>query len=205
MIGEIAKFNYLRNELKVNRELEESMLVEEELEFKEAYTAYLNLIYVQTDALPTMKDEAILDCIVDMVDAYCDFNYVYYGSLLKFLGTGTIFDYTQKQTLMSTIVTEILINHGCKIHEQFKKPLLDKAMSFVIEANEVKPLKKTKGKVAKGKDFRDPKEDIKELILDRGFNPDMDDVINKIKKQLEDASKPVVPINMADLPDNEGA
>lgn len=205
MIGEIAKFNYLRNELKVNRELEESMLVEEELEFKEAYTTYLNLIYVQTDVLPTMKDEDILDCIVDMVDAYCDFNYVYYGSLLKFLGTGTIFDYTQKQTLMSTILMETLINHGCKVHLQAEKPLLDKAMRFVIEANEAKPLKKTKGKVTKGKDFIDPKEKIKDLLVERGFNPDMEDVINQIKKQVEEAMQPANVVNMADLPTDEGA
>jgi len=199
MITDIAKFNYLRNEFKLNKELEENMLIEEETEFIDAYKTYLELIYKSTDVAPQMKEEAILDCLVDMVDAYCDYMYVYYGTLLKYLGTGEVFDRTQKQTLMNTILMETLVRHGIKIYDAGKVPLTDKAMQFVIDANDNKPIKKTKGKVAKGKKWIDPKEEIKKLLEGRGFKADYEEVLNNIKKKIEEATNPKV-LDIDELP-----
>jgi hypothetical protein len=42
-IIEIGKWNYLRNGLEYNPELEQNMLDEEAKEFKDAFTAYLAL------------------------------------------------------------------------------------------------------------------------------------------------------------------
>ena len=200
MITDIAKFNYLRNSLELSKELEESMLIEEEQEFIEAYKTYLEFVYIKTDILPQFKEDAILDCLVDMTDAYCDYMYVYYGTLLKYLGTGEVYDRTQKQTLMNTILIETLVRHGIKVYEQGKVPITDKAMSIVTEANDNKPIKKTKGKVSKGKAWRDPKEGIKELLLDRGFQGDPEAVLEGIRKKIEEATKEPEVIDIKDIP-----
>lgn len=199
MIIDIAKFNYLRNHLELNRNLEETMLIEEETEFIDAFKLYLKLVYEETDVGFSMKEEAILDILTDMVDAYCDFMYVYYGSLLKYLGTGEVYDKTQKQTLLSTILMEVLVGHGCKIHKQNEKPLLDLAMSYVIKANDAKTLDKTEGKVEKGDKFIDPKEKIKNLIVDRGFKADIDKVLEDIIDKLHKATKKQEPVDIADI------
>lgn len=203
MIQQIAEFNYKRNGFKVDEALEEQMLLEEEAEFADAYKTYL-LLMMEADVLPTMKGEAILDTLVDMVDGYCDFNYVYYGTLLKYLGTGLIYDKTQKQTMLSTIITELLVNHGIEVHRKGERGCLEKAMQFVLEANDKKPLIKTTKKVKKGEAFVDPKELIRELLIDRGYNPDKEAVIDSIKKKIEEAMKPREIIDIKDLSTDEG-
>ena len=82
-IIEIGKWNYMRNKLICDEELENNMLDEEEDEFKQGMGLYFELM--TSDNL--FKEEFVIDSVVEMIDAYCDYMYVYTGSSLKSIGT----------------------------------------------------------------------------------------------------------------------
>jgi len=195
---QIAKWNYKRNNLELNVELEENMLNEEEKEFQEALKDYI-VSTEATDTLPEFKDESILWAVVDMVDAYCDYIFVYYGTMVKAMGTNHTFNIGNKQSIMNTLLTEVLISHNVNMFEHGKPPILDTCMEAVIEANEAKPIKKTKGKVSKGKKFKDPKEKIKEILLEAGFVADPEKALEALKDRLQDLAKKKQVIPVEDL------
>lgn len=181
-IIEIGKWNYLRNGLEYNPELEQNMLDEEATEFKDAFTAYLAI--TTSDSYYT--EDTLLDEIVDMVDAYCDYMYVYTGTSLKAIGSKHI-DASHTQSVMHSVLTEVLLTHGVRMYDgKGTLPLLEEAFQYVIEANNKKPLTKTKGKVTKGKDFIDPKALIKELLQAKGFVADAEEALDNYKKAIEE-------------------
>mgnify|MGYP003591597048 CR=1 FL=1 len=122
------------------------------------------------------KTAAVEGAVVEMVDAYCDFMYVYTGTCLKSIGTDCTLDYSHKQSLMNSVLQEILVTHGVKLYDKRKAelPFIEQCYAYVMDANDKKPITKTKGKVVKGKDFVDPKQQIRDLLIERGFlaNPD---------------------------------
>lgn len=182
-IIEIGKWNYLRNGLEYNPELEQNMLDEEAKEFKDAFTTYLAL--TTSDAY--YAEDTLLDEVVDMVDAYCDYMYVYTGTSLKAIGMKAI-DASHTQSVMHSVLTEVLLTHGVRMYDgKGTLPLLEEAFQYVIEANNKKPLTKTKGKVTKGKDFIDPKVRIKELLQAKGFVADAEEALDNYKKAIEEA------------------
>jgi len=195
---QIAKWNYKRNNLKLNVELEENMLNEEEQEFQDALKDYI-ISTEASDVLPEFKDESILWAVVDMVDSYCDYTFVYYGTMVKAMGTNHIFNIGNKQSIMNTLLTEILITHNVNMFEHGKPPILDTCMEAVIEANEAKPIKKTKGKVSKGKKWKDPKERIKEILVEAGFVGDPKKALEALKDRLQDLAKKKQVIPVEDL------
>lgn len=154
----IAKWNYERNGLVYNNELEDRLFAEESNEFSTAFTQYL--------ANPLTK----LDCIVDMIDGYCDSFFVYSGTIAKQLCSNTTLTSKQYElNIMNSIITEVVLKHNVKVYDEDKPYLMDLCMQYVIEANEKKPKSKTTGKVKKGSDWVDPKTLIMELLVDRGF------------------------------------
>lgn len=182
-IIEIGKWNYLRNGLEYDRELEQNMLDEEAKEFKDAFTAYLAI----TTSDNYYTEDTLLDEIVDMVDAYCDYMYVYTGTSLKAIGFKPI-DGSHTQSVMHSVLTEVLLTHGVRMYDgKGTLPLLEEAFQYVIEANNKKPLTKTKGKVTKGKNFKDPKVLIKELLQAKGFVADVEEALENYKKTIEEA------------------
>lgn len=120
--------------------------------------------------------------IVEMVDAYADTLFVYYGILYK-LGNLTI-SYTAveidafKKAVDDTIFTiNYVRNHlesmfvimGAK-YGITNKTILDKAFDIVCEANEQKGTAKDQhGKTMKGPKWVNPAETIKQLLIDEGI------------------------------------
>lgn len=180
---DIGKWNYLRNGLEYNPELEQNMLDEEAKEFKDAFTTYLAL--TTSDAY--YPEDILLDEVVDMVDAYCDYMYVYTGTVLKSIGLKVI-DGSHTQSIMHSVLTEVLLTHGVRMYEgKGTLPLLEEAFQYVIQVNSKKPLPKTKGKLTKGRDIKDPKELIKDLLKSKGFTSSVEEALENYKKTIEEA------------------
>ncbi len=183
---QVTRWNYKRNKCEMHQHLEYSMLLEEETEFKEQ------------GLIPYLKGGLFqLDAVVEMIDAYCDYNFVYSGTIAKAIGTEvnlSDFDAESKMTMMNTYIIEALLEHNVTIMDvNTGKSVIDEAMGFVIEANEAKPIKKLTGarKVAKGKTWIDPKHRILEMLKLRGWD-DVQKIASERAKELkEDLSKPV--------------
>jgi hypothetical protein len=178
---EIAKWNYDRNDLECDFELEENMFDEEAYEFKIALKDYLrdDNLFKQT-------------AVVDMIDAYCDCNFVHSGSIAKAINNFmylNVEDREKQMIYMNTFIIEALVRHGVKVYDKKGKSIIDYAMGYVIEANKNKPKDKTKNKVEKGKDWVDPKKRIEELLDERGFNSDVAEV--KRLREQEKTTKTV--------------
>jgi hypothetical protein len=173
---EITKWNYKRNGLVLDRELERNMLDEEAQEFNEGLIMYLNNTSLK------------LEAVVDMVDAYCDFNFVYTGTISKQIGDSQWIDEEKRMMYMNTYLIEILFAHGVQIFTPEGKSIIDSSIEYVIEANKKKPITKTSGKVIKGEDWVDPKEQIKELLISRGWNDSVDDVAKQRELQKVQSS-----------------
>ena len=171
---EIAKWNYDRNGLEFDRELERDMLDEEAYEFKLGLEDYLrddNLFKVLS--------------VVEMIDAYCDFNFVLTGTISKAIDLFNVIPmdvYEKQMVYMNTFIIEALVKHGVKVYDKEGKSIIDYAMGYVIEANHKKCENKTTTKVEKGKDWVDPKSRIKNLLIERGFNENTEEVKSLSKK-----------------------
>jgi len=181
-LKQIAKWNYDRNGLQLDVELERDMLEEEATEFRDGLKHYL--FESDVNILPALKGDYVLDAVVEMVDAYCDYTFVYYGTQVKLLGSGKIVDVGSTQSIMHTLLTEILVTHNVTMFEYGEQPFIDMCMADVIEANMAKPIKKTKGKVTKGKKWIDPKDKIRQRLLDSGFIADETLALVGLKEQL---------------------
>ena len=148
MILEIAKWNFDRDNNSFYRDLEENMLQEEAAEFKEALAAYWNA----GSELDTQS------AIVDLVDAYCDFIFVLYGTEYKMLGADLAIDlsrYHNQANYMLKVLNSLNVSHTT----------LNKSLELVVKANCSKGTEKVDGKIQKGDAWRDPKEDIFELMF----------------------------------------
>lgn len=120
--------------------------------------------------------------IVEMVDAYADTLFVYYGILYKLGNLSTSYSAINidvfKKTVDDTIVTlNYVRNHlesmfaimGAK-YGITNKTILDKAFDIVCEANEQKGTAKDQhGKTMKGPKWVNPAETIKQLLIDEGI------------------------------------
>lgn len=178
----IGKWNYTRNKLVFDEELELAMLAEEENEFKDGMLLYFDLITIDNYG----KDAYIINSVVEMIDAYCDYMYVYTGTSIKSIGTDVIFDCSHKQSLMNSVLNEILITHGTQLYnkQQAELPFMERCYQFVIDANEAKSKKVTKGKVTKTKNFKDPKDLIREELLSSGFLANTDEALERYKADI---------------------
>lgn len=204
-IVNIGKWNYMRNGLNLNTELEHNMLLEEEAEFAKGMKDYFEQITCDN----LFKAEFVVDAVVEMVDAYCDFMYVYTGTCLKTIGTDYTIDCSHKQSLMNSVLQEILVTHGVKLYDRMKAelPFIEQCYSFVMDANDKKPITKTKGKVVKGDTFIDPKLRIKELLLERGFLANPDEALERYRSELAEKVDVtnIVPVNNLVGADDKGA
>ena len=155
----VIQWNYDRNGLELNPKLEYDMLLEEEKEFKEALEGYLD----NSTLL------AKIDYVVDLIDAYCDYNFVFGGTVYKYMGTEESINVDvleNKIKYMRVIISDILV-HKHEVYDVMT--VLNEAMDLVVEANEAKPIKKSEGKVTKGESWVDPKIQIQELLEAKGW------------------------------------
>ena len=86
------------------------------------------------------------------------------GTIYKYLGSDVSFDFDRIRTqerYMYRVLTQTL---------GFETYTLDKALQYVINANNAKGTKKVNGKIQKGKSWVDPKESIRCLVrVTHGF------------------------------------
>lgn len=173
----VTRWNYVRNKCKMHQHLEHAMLLEEETEFKEQ------------GLLPYLEGGLFqLDAVVEMIDAYCDYNFVYSGTIGKAIGTEvnlSEFDVEAKMVMMNTYIIEALLEHNVTVMDvKTGKSVIDEAMGFVIDANEAKPIKKLTGakKVAKGSTWVDPKQLILEMLVARGWDDEQKTATQRAKE-----------------------
>ena len=168
----VANWNYPRNGLRADGQLDINMFDEEVAEFQEAYKHYMD---AQTSLLLASKvdfEDAMLYICADLLDAWGDATFVADGWLNKELLSGSTngINIANEHTgvtldLMLKVTNEILMTEF--VYEYFD---YNKVKQFIFDANSTKPIKKTRGKVAKGMDWTDPKELIydylKSIIID---------------------------------------
>jgi hypothetical protein len=144
----IYKWNYLRNECKLSSaQLETDMFNEEYLEWRSALCELLDVEFGDT----------ISRILADVVDAYCDMNFVLQGSKAKG-------DFDARKDRILEYVYETTVSCLLNYHVQNPWQLLEEADSLVLHANSMKPIKKTTTKIEKGLDWIDPKIEILNLI-----------------------------------------
>jgi len=144
---EIVDFNYSRNKLHLDIDLEARMFSEETNEFM---TSLLE------------KD------LVGMIDAYCDSVYVLSGSKFKILSRlfndvhemNAAYTYVRNATEMCHYMNSILVTDY-----NVKSGDLLVAFNYVVEANSHKEMEGTTGKIKKGSKWKDPKEKIAKLLM----------------------------------------
>lgn len=154
---QITKWNYERNGLQHNQELEELLWAEESKEFRKEVENYLSN--------PLNK----LEVVAAMIKEFCDCNFVYYGNIMRQLGNTKVVDRNFEISLMNTLLTEILIKHKVQMFKPEEDSVINLCLDAVIAANEAKPKTKTTKKVSKGSDYVDPTAVIIDVLLDRGF------------------------------------
>jgi len=152
----VAQWNYKRNNTKFDPELETRMLAEEAQEFKDGMVQFMAL--EGQDEVGEVGEVEIIAAIVEMVDAWADYQFVMQGSIFKYLGYDTKFDWdsirTQERYMFNVLTKD------CEIPAE----VLDICLEAVIEANNAKGTKKVDGKIQKGYDWRDPKDTIRGIL-----------------------------------------
>lgn len=143
----VARWNFERDNLGFDMELEVNMLAEEAQEFKDGMVDYFNAVGV----------EQLEDAIVELVDAWADFRFVLQGTKFKSLGLMADFGSAdQTENYMYTCLTEEFY---------FLSPeILELAFDAVVTANEEKGIAKVNGKIQKGSEWIDPKAAIRDLV-----------------------------------------
>lgn len=143
---QIINWNIRLNGLKLDLDLEATMLSEESAEFMDAYRR---------------------NHLVDMIDAYCDFIFVLRGSQAKVANTQfhNAAEYTRALDMVTNatnfgfVILEILLKtSGIDIND------VDVCLQFVIDENEKKCIVGEDGKVTKSGDWKDPKYKIEKFI-----------------------------------------
>jgi hypothetical protein len=143
----IAQWNYDRNNNNLDMELENRMLQEEAQEFKDGMIMYFEGGY-----------DDYGDSLVEMVDAWCDFQFVLKGTVYKSLGSNIspdLSNYIQQEKYMYHILVDQF---------EIEPIILNVCLNHVITANEAKGSRKVNGKIHKGTEWEDPKELIKQEL-----------------------------------------
>jgi len=151
---QVAQWNYERNNTSLDMELENRMLAEEAQEFKDG----LNMYFEYETSKKGYRDDAI----VEMVDAWADYQFVLQGTMYKTLGslyTPDLSEYVQQDRFMYHILTVSL---------DILPETLNECLQAVIDANKAKGTTKIDGKVQKGESWIDPKETIRDILKDAG-------------------------------------
>jgi hypothetical protein len=129
------------------------MLAEEAQEFKDGMIMYFNVIRASEDHM---------EAIVEMVDAWADYQFVAQGTYFKHLGSDVPFDFdwvrSTENYMYFTLTKQLKIEPGT----------LEKCLKAVIDANNAKGTEKVNGKIQKGPDWRDPKETIFNILKEDG-------------------------------------
>ena len=148
----IAKWNYDRGNTNFDIELEERMLDEEAQEFKDGMIMYF-------DSVTAIESRA--DALVELVDAWCDYHFVFQGTVFKALGTSYSLDRFKlyERFMWETLTRQLGIT----------KDTLEDCLNIVIDANELKGKAKVNGKTVKGDAWVDPKELILEVLKGAGY------------------------------------
>jgi len=144
---QIARWNYKRNNTNFDPELELRMLSEEAQEFKDGMLMYFE---------GNTSDR--LDAIIEMIDAWADYQFVMQGSIFKYLGSDKSFDWYSikvQEKYMYSILTDTL---------GLDPEMLNASLQAVIDANNAKGTEKVNGKIQKGPDWVDPKATIKQFL-----------------------------------------
>jgi len=152
----IAQWNYNRDNINFDPELELRMLTEEAQEFKDGMEMWFK-------AQSFYRDNEVSEAIVEMVDAWADYQFVMSGSIFKYLGSDIPFDWDSIRTQERYMFT--ILNKQLGIDEATLNICLD----CVITANEAKGTKKIKGKIQKGDTWRDPKDTILNILKDANY------------------------------------
>jgi hypothetical protein len=148
---QIAQWNYERNNTNFNPELELRMLQEEAQEFKDG-------LYMYFEVQKGVRLGYISDAIVEMVDAWADYQFVMGGSVFKYLGSDRLFNWD------SIRVQEKYMYHILTDELKIEAFTLRLCLQAVVDANKAKGTEKVNGKIQKGPDWVDPKEVIKGLL-----------------------------------------
>jgi len=150
---QITKWNYERNNTSFYKELEDRMLAEEAQEFKDGMAMYFRAEEAGEDTT---------EAIVEMVDAWADYQFVAQGTIFKYLGS----DYSYSFDIVRT--QERYMYHILHNELNIDDTTLNKCLQAVIDANAAKGTKKVNGKIQKGEEWRDPKETIANILKDNG-------------------------------------
>ena len=145
---QVAEWNYKRNNTNFSSELELRMLAEEAQEFKDGLAMYFNAI----------SDEGHLAALVELVDAWADYQFVLQGSIYKYLGSSEPFAWD------SVRVQEKYMYELLNVTLGIEATTLNSCLQFVIIANNNKGTEKVNGKIQKGSDWVDPKGVIRGLL-----------------------------------------
>lgn len=153
--SEVRKWNQLRDNTTFSEELELNMLGEEYKEYLAATT------------------------ITDRFDALCDYVFVYLGTLSKIdwnvMEYDTLEEYFKvkdgfkqyAETMIDIMIWELMVD--CFNSAEEFEQVFETCMRYVINANNKKGTEKNaEGKIQKGKDWVDPKHDIKNYLMSRG-------------------------------------
>ena len=149
MYYDVFKFNQKRNQFKFDMELEQNMLLEEINEFFEAET------------------------LAEMLDAYIDTRYVWYGTQMKTVNNNIVIKKYFKKWIKNALKTMIdimvdkveILNPSINIWM-----LVAKSEKIVCEINAEKISKLDKnGKVMKQKNLRNATEEIAEMLKENGI------------------------------------
>lgn len=144
---QVAQWNIDRDNTKFDRDLEFDMLAEEAQEFKDGMIQHGK----------ASADEARMDAIVEMVDAWADYRFVLQGTMFKALGStgyGFISEHQFEQYMFNILRLDFKISIDTLIN----------SYQAVIDANNAKGTSKVNGKIQKGMDWVDPKSVIKGLL-----------------------------------------
>jgi hypothetical protein len=151
MLPKVYRWNYYRDNMQFDAEVEGMMLAEEHQEFLDAYEKMLEEIKNEK-----VDVDKVVEYVALMMDSYIDYLFVFAGTLSKefynaeFQNQDGIYIFID---IMDSILSEI-----------FTEKYFRKAFKIVMEANEKKKKDKLNGKILKGSDFEDPLPKMKELV-----------------------------------------
>lgn len=158
-------WNIDRNYIKFDAELENKMLEEEKAEFFLDFEKYT--------ALGKNTPECIsdkLDAVVGIVDALCDFIFVFSGTETKVsLSNMSLDDKAKYSIIRITAERDMNLMMSLTLNILGQKFDIDTCYDMVVEANNLKPSKtNADGKGVKGDKWVDPKHKIKQYLIDLG-------------------------------------
>lgn len=175
-LTDVAKWNYKRNELQVEGQLDIDMFDEEFAEYQEAYKVYMRAQEDKQAYIPELYEDTIIALFTDMLDAWGDAVFVAEGWLSKELMSGSPNSINIANAHTGVTLDLMLKTINELMMAEFTYEMFDynKVLDYILEANNAKPIKKTNGKVAKGKKWKDPKERIATYLKSILINTDDD-------------------------------